>query len=132
MNSKERESYKKAGEIAKQIVVYAKSIIKPNIPLLEIAQKIHAEIKKQNACPAFPVNLSINDIAAHYHPTLEDKTLATGLLKVDIGIQVNGFIADTAFSIDLTENQEHKELIKASQEALENALKILEKNEKIK
>ena len=96
MNSQEINNYKQAGKIAKQVTAYAKSIIKPNIHLIEIAQKIHKKIKELKAEPAFPVNLSINDIAAHYHPTLEDQTKASGLLKVDIGIHINGFVADTA------------------------------------
>jgi methionyl aminopeptidase len=128
MNSKELESYKQAGEIAKQVVAYAKSIIKPDIALLEIAQKIEAKIHELKAIPAFPVNLSIDDIAAHYHPDLNDTTKASGLLKIDIGVTINGYIADTAFSIDLTKNQEHKELIQASEQALQEAIKILDTN----
>ena len=120
--------YKKAGEIAKKITVYAKSIIQPDMPLVEIAQKIHTEIIKQGAKPAFPVNLSIDDIAAHYHPTIDDKIKSSGLLKVDIGIHINGFIADTAFSIDLTPDNKYKELIDANEQALDNALKLLNKN----
>ncbi len=124
----EQNSYIKAGEIAKIVVSYAKSLIKPNMPLLEIAQKIEAEIIRQGGMSAFPVNLSIDQIAAHYHPVLEDKTLATGLLKIDIGIHVNGFIADTAFSTDLTPDNRYKELINASQDALDSALQIINKD----
>ncbi len=126
--SKELQDYKRAGEIAKKITEYAKLIIKPDMLLVEIAQKIEKEIEKHNAQPAFPVNLSINDIAAHYHPTLEDETKAHGLLKVDIGIHINGFIADTAFSLDLTPDKKYKELIKASEDALNEALNILDEN----
>ncbi len=128
MDTKELDNYKKAGEIAIKIREYAKQLNKPNMPLLEIARKIHKKISELKALPAFPVNLSIDDIAAHYHPTAEDETLATGLLKVDIGIQINGYIADTAFSIDLTEDNKHKELIKANELALDKALSILKEN----
>lgn len=127
-DNKELNDYKKAGEIAIKIREFAKSIIKPGMPLLEIAKKIEQEIETNNAISAFPVNLSIDEIAAHYHPTLEDNRIAEGLLKVDIGIQINGFIADTAFSLDLTLEKKYKELIKASEDALENALKLLDKN----
>jgi methionyl aminopeptidase len=122
------EDYKKAGEISIKVKEFAKNLIKRDMLLVEIAQKIEDEIKKQGGEIAFPVNLSINEIAAHYHPTLEDETRANGLLKIDIGIHVNGFIADSAFSIDLTENKQYSELIKASEHALENALKILDKD----
>ena len=116
------QDYIKAGEIAQKIIAYAKQLIKPDMLLVEIAQKIQAEIEKQGAISAFPVNLSIDDVAAHYHPTIDDKTNASGLLKVDLGVHINGFIADTAFSLDLTPNNEHKELIEASEQALTNAL----------
>lgn len=122
------EDYKKAGEIAKKIVEYAKNLIKPDMLLVEIAQKIEKETIKLGAQPAFPVNLSINDIAAHYHPALEDETKAHGLLKIDIGIHINGFIADTAFSLDLTPDKKYKDLIKASEDALSEALSILNNN----
>jgi methionyl aminopeptidase len=127
-NDKELTDYKQAGEIANKIRDFAKSIIKPGMPLLEIAQKIEQEIEKHNAISAFPVNLSINEIAAHYHPTLEDTAIAQGLLKVDIGVSINGYIADTAFSLDLTPEKKYSDLIKASGEALENALNLLNKN----
>jgi len=125
---KEISDYKKAGEISIKVKEYAKSIIKPDMPLLEIAQKIHKEIEKLGAEAAFPVNLSIDDIAAHYHPTLEDTTKATGLLKIDIGVHINGFIADTAFSMDLTKEKKYKNLMEASEKALENALTLLNSN----
>lgn len=127
-NLNELESYQKAGEISVKIREFAKNFIKPDMLLVEIAQKIHKEIEKNNAIPAFPVNLSLDDIAAHYHPTLEDEKKASGLLKIDIGISVNGYIADTAFSLDLTPDKKHKKLIESAEQALESALKIVENN----
>ena len=98
MDEQEINDYKKAGEGAKQITAYAKSIIKPDMLLLDIARKIHKKIEELGAEPAFPVNLSIDDIAAHYHPTIEDETKASGLLKIDIGIHINGCIAAVSYT----------------------------------
>ncbi len=128
MLKQEIESYQKAGKIAKQIREYSRQIIKPGILLAEIAEKIENKIEELGGEIAFPVNLCINEIAAHFQPALEDKTKAEGLLKIDIGIHINGMIADTALTIDLTENQEHKELIQSSEEALTQALEILKQN----
>lgn len=125
---KNLEDYKKAGEIAQKVTAYVKKLIKPGMPLVEIAQKIQAEIEKQGAISAFPVNLSIDDVAAHYHPTIDDETKATGLLKIDLGIHINGFVADTAFSIDLTPEKKYKQLIEASEQALKNALEKTKEN----
>ncbi|MFH1359130.1 MAG: type II methionyl aminopeptidase [archaeon] len=128
MKQEEIQSYKEAGLIAQKIRKYAREIVKPGVPLVEIAQKIHKKIKDLGAEAAFPVNLSIDDIAAHFHPALDDKTTASGLIKIDLGIHINGYIADTALTIDLTPDNQHKELIKASELALEKALKLIEKN----
>lgn len=121
-------SYKKAGGIAKQVKEYAKSIVKPNMPLAEIAEKIEAEILKLGGQVAFPVNLSIDDVAAHYTPTLKDDKKATGLLKVDIGVHIDGYICDIAFSVDLTPKKEHAKLIEASENALKAAIELIKKN----
>ena len=90
----------KAGEIAYEVKKYARSIIKKDMLLLEIAELIEGKIKELGGEIAFPVNLSINDVAAHYTPNHNDETKANGLLKIDIGIHVDGWIADTAFSLD--------------------------------
>ena len=94
MEKKEIEKLIEAGKIAKQIVEYAKSFIKKDMPLLEIAIKIDEKIISLKAKPAFPVNLSINEIAAHSTPSYNDETLAAGLLKVDIGVHIDGYVAD--------------------------------------
>ena len=122
MNKQEIETLIKAGKIAKQVVDFAKSIIRPSISLLEIAEKIEDKILFLNAKPAFPINLSINEIAAHSTPLYDDKALAHGLLKVDIGIHIDGLIADTAISIDLQNLEENKNLIKAAEDSLRSAL----------
>ncbi|MEK6935310.1 MAG: type II methionyl aminopeptidase [Nanoarchaeota archaeon] len=128
MQKQELADYKKAGEIAKQVVAYAKEIIKPNMLLVELANKIHKKIEDLGAISAFPVNFSINEIAAHYHPTFNDETKANGLLKIDLGVAVNGYIADTAFSLDLTPDKKYKKLIESAELALENALNKLKQN----
>jgi len=125
MEKSNKDKIIQAGKIASQVKEYAKSIIKPGIKLLEIAEKIEQQIFDLGAEPAFPVNLSINEVAAHYTPTHDDETTAYGLLKVDLGVQIDGWIADTAFSLDLENNSENKRLIQTAQEALENAQKII-------
>jgi len=132
MEEGEIKDYKKAGKIAKSVVKYAKSIIKKDLPLLEIANKIEEKILELGGKPAFPANLSINEIAAHYTPDPNDTTLASGLLKVDIGVQVNGCVADTAFSVDLENSEENKKLIQAAEEALKKALETAKINTKLK
>ncbi|MFH1308184.1 MAG: type II methionyl aminopeptidase [archaeon] len=125
MNQTQIQEFKKAGQIARETCKYAKSIIKKDIPLLELAEKIESKIYELGGRPAFPINLSINDIAAHFTPSPGDKTKASGLLKIDLGVHINGQIADTAFSIDLENSEENKKLIEAAEKALQNALSIV-------
>ncbi len=128
MNQSEISKIIQAGKIASEVVKYAKSIISLGKPLLEIANLIENKIATLGAKPSFPVNLSINEIAAHYTPAFNSPDLAHGLLKVDIGIHIDGYIADTAFSIDLENSEENKLLIKTAEEARNKALELIKLN----
>jgi len=123
-----KEKIIQAGKISIQVKDYAREIIKSGTPLLEIAEKIEDKIFELGGKPAFPTNLSINDIAAHYTPSYNDEKLAKGLLKVDLGVHIDGWISDTAFSLDLDNNKENEKLINSSKKALENAQKKIKKN----
>src|SRR3989338_1374569 len=122
------EKLKQAGSIAKETVAYARSITKKGMPLLKIAEDIEEFIRKKGAQPAFPVNLSINEIAAHATPIYNDEQTAHGLLKIDIGVHLDGWAADTALSLDLENNQENQNLIDAAEAGLKAALKITKLN----
>jgi len=125
MDKEAEKKYIEAGKIAASVMDYARKTIKPEMPLLEAIEKIESKIFELGAKPAFPADLSCNEIAAHYTPLHDDKLTANGLVKIDIGVEIDGFPVDTASSIDLTPEQKNKELINASQEALKNAIKIL-------
>jgi methionyl aminopeptidase len=118
MEKNEFESYIKAGKIAKEVKEFARGLIKPGVKLIDIANAIDSKIEELGGEPAFPVNLSINEIAAHFTPASGDDKIAEGILKVDLGVHVNGYIADTAFSVDLSEEGEFKEMIELNNEIL--------------
>ncbi len=118
----------KAGEIAKQVRKEIPKIVKKDKLLLEIAEEIESKIISLGGAPAFPTNLSINEIAAHYTPTYNDETKANGLLKIDFGVHIDGWTSDTAITIDLEDSQENKNLIQATEQALEKALETINEN----
>ncbi|MDP3758286.1 MAG: type II methionyl aminopeptidase [Candidatus Daviesbacteria bacterium] len=126
-NQTDKQKILKAGKISGEVKEYAKTIIKKGMPLLEIAEKIENKIIELGGKPAFPVNTSINEIAAHYTPSANDSSIAHGLLKVDLGVHIDGWIADTAISFDLENLGENKKLIQASKDALENAIELVSK-----
>ncbi len=125
------KDYERAGKIAAECLEFGRKLIKINIPLLEVAEKIEKKIYDSNAKPAFPVNISINEVAAHFTPEINDSTIfkENDLVKLDVGVQVNGCIGDNAVTIDLGDN---KELVKASEKALENAIKIIKPGIKLR
>ena len=122
---KKLEKWRDAGKLGSEVLAYAKKIVKPEMPLLEIAEQVEKKISNLKVKSAFPINLSINEIAAHSSPLYNDIDKAHGLLKVDIGINIDGHISDNAFSIDLTPEQKYKDLILASEYALKEAIKII-------
>ncbi len=113
--------YLEAGKIAFEVKEFAREIITPGVDLLRIAELIEAKIVELGGKPAFPVNLSKNDIAAHYTPSRDSKEtlLEEDVLKVDIGVHVDGYIADTAFTVG------GGNLTKASEKALSEAISIV-------
>lgn len=132
LTKEEIAKLKRAGEIAQKLKVYAKEIAKPGIPLLEIANKIDEKILELGGKPAFPVNLSINEIAAHATPSHNDEMKAHGLLKVDIGVHIDGYVADTAISIDLENSQTNKALIEAAESALKAGVQKISLNAELR
>jgi len=131
MNEEQKSNLLKAGEIAKEVKAFARSIAKKGVPLFEIASKIDDKIAELGGKPAFPVNLSINEIAAHSTPGPNDETKASGLLKIDVGVQIEGYVADTAFSMDLENSKKNKKLIKAAEDALKKSVEIFSFGTKI-
>ena len=123
--------WEKAGKIAAEALELGKKLVKVDVSLLEVAEKIEAKIVELDGKPAFPVNLSINHIAAHYTPFPGDtlRFVQGDLVKIDVGAHVNGAIGDTAATIDLGNN---KELVKASEEALNSAIKIFKPGTKFR
>ncbi len=116
-------NYRMAGGIAAKIRGEAKKIIKKGTPIIKICEILEKKIRSEGGKPAFPLNVSVNDIAAHYTSPPDDNTTIPprALVKVDIGVHVDGFIADTALTVSV--GKVGQELIKASELALENALK---------
>ena len=128
LTQKQIQSYLRAGEISKQVEAYIREQTKPGMLLIDLANKIDAKIEELGAEPAFPVNLSLNEVAAHYSPGSKDETIAQGILKVDLGVCIDDFISDRAFSIDLTDNQEFKEMIEINEKILEETLSSITLN----
>lgn len=111
----------KAGEVLKEVLRSLEGKVVVGAKLIEVAEFVENKIVELGAKPAFPCNISINSDAAHFTPAKNDERVFKkgDLVKIDIGAHVDGYIADAAISIDLGD---HSELIKASKEAVFNAI----------
>lgn len=110
----------KAGKIASEALQFGKKKLKPGIKIAGILDDIEEYIREKGAEPAFPAQISINEIAAHQCNVDEEILKENDVVKLDVGVSVNGYIADNAITICL--NKEYKELINATDEALKAAI----------
>lgn len=125
MNDTVYECYCEAGKIAARVRKEAVLKIKETIPLLDIAEYVEERIHELGGKPAFPCNISINEIASHYTPENRLLRFKKGdVVKLDIGVHIEGFIADTAITIEVG-TCNHARLIQASEEALEKAIRCV-------
>jgi methionyl aminopeptidase len=120
----ELDNYKKAGKIAAEALSYGKELIKKYTKVVDVCDKIEEKIKELGGEMAFPVQISLNDAAAHYCPETDDSTiLSDQLCCLDVGVHVDGCIGDNACSVDLSGS--NADLVKASAEALKAATEVL-------
>jgi len=120
------EKYKLAGSIAADAREFGKELIKSGVSYLDIVNKIELKILNDGAGLAFPVNISVNDIAAHFSPRHNDRLIfqKRDVVKLDIGAHIDGYIADTALTIEVESNL-NNDLIKASTDALDIAVNLM-------
>ncbi|MFC1648507.1 type II methionyl aminopeptidase [Nanoarchaeota archaeon] len=113
-----------AGKIVSECLKYGAGMIKPGASILEVLDKVEAKIMEMGGYPAFPAQISINNVAAHACPGPESTEACKegDMIKLDIGVHIDGYIADSAVTVDLGDN---KELVNASREALAAALKLV-------
>src|SRR5918911_123923 len=95
------ENYVNAGKIASMVRENARKKNHIGRTLFEICESIENEIISLGGSPAFPVNVSLNEIAAHYTAEPNDQIIVkdVDVLKIDIGVQIHGYIADTAVTV---------------------------------
>ncbi len=122
MEEWELKAYLKAGDIARRVKEEALRYVRPGMKLVNVCEHLEGLIRSLGGQPAFPINISINEVAAHRTALISDDEVipSDSVVKVDIGVHVDGFIADTA--VTLCFNPAYDLLIEATKEALDSAL----------
>lgn len=117
------QKFIKSGEIAKTVKLELPNIVKVGTSVLEIAEKIEELIANNGGVFAFPANISINSVAAHFTPTDEDiKINEDDMVKVDFGVHIDGYPVDNALTFYFGENDEYKSMVETAKDAVMRAI----------
>lgn len=126
MNDDELQKLRRAGTIAARALARGKDMVAEGVKLMDVAEEVEGYIISQGGRPAFPVNLSINEVAAHYSPKSNDRSVFDegDVVKIDVGAHVDGMIGDTAATVEVgTRRYEH--MIASAEKARDIAMEII-------
>jgi methionyl aminopeptidase len=118
------ECLRRAGRVAAEVRALGARWIVPGALVREVCGAVEDEVVSRGCGVAFPVQSSLNHVAAHYCASPEDPTrYAEGdLAKLDIGVHVDGWVVDTALTVNVGDRPEHRPLVEAARAALEDAI----------
>lgn len=117
MNQSYKKNFLQAGAIAREVRAFGKSLIVPGASYNAIIRAIHGKIRELGATAAFPPQIALDNVAAHYLPQPdEDITLNAQVVKLDIGVCCQGAIGDCAVTVDLS--GKYGRLVEAAEAAL--------------
>ena len=129
--------YRKAAEVHRQVRQWTQDNVKPGHTLLEIANGIEDGVRallgNQGIEPGeniksgmgFPTGLCLNHETAHYTPNPGQKDVVLkydDVMKVDFGVQINGWIVDSAFTMSF--DPVYDNLLAAVKDATNSGIKV--------
>jgi methionyl aminopeptidase len=119
------EKFRLSGKILRETREEMRNYVKENMPIIEVCEKSEALIREKGGKPAFPTNVSINEVTAHYTSPPGDKNTIPekSVVKVDLGVHVDGYVTDTAFTACF--NPEYKSMVETAEIALKTAIAII-------
>ncbi len=117
--------FRLSGKILRETREEMRNYVRENMPIIEVCEKSETLIREKGGKPAFPTNVSINEVAAHYTSPPGDKNIIPekSLVKVDLGVHVDGYVTDTAFTACF--NPEFKTMVETAEIALKTAISTI-------
>jgi methionyl aminopeptidase len=114
----ELEAYRKGGHIISQLRKTIPPLVREGGLVRELCERVEADIIALGGLPAFPCNVSINEVAAHYTSPWDDTSVLPkdSVVKVDFGVHIDGYINDSAVTVSL--NPIYRSMIEVAEEAL--------------
>ena len=125
MSSEDIEKWRKAGKLARDALNYGKTLIQKKSSMLEVTNKIEKFVIDNNGELAFPTNLAVNNVGAHWTPSSKSKDMFGNgdLVKLDVGVHIDGYIGDNALTVEIGSSK-YSKMIEASREALNAAIEV--------
>jgi methionyl aminopeptidase len=116
------EKFRSSGKILRETREEMRRFVREDMPILQVCEKAENLIREKGGKPAFPCNVSINEVAAHYTspPNDENRIPENSVVKVDIGVHVDGYVTDTACTVCF--NPEYRSMQIAAEHALAAAI----------
>jgi methionyl aminopeptidase len=116
------EQFRLSGKILRETREEMRKFVREDMPILQVCEKAENLIREKGGKPAFPCNVSINEVAAHYTspPNDENRIPENSVVKVDIGVHVDGYVTDTACTVCF--NPEYRSMQVAAEHALAAAI----------
>jgi len=116
------EMFTKSGRILAEVREFVKTLPLAGRSVLEVCEKVEGKIRSLGADSAFPCNVGINEVAAHYTSPWDDtsKIPEDCIVKVDFGVALDGYVTDTAITMAL--NPGYDSMKVAAEAALQEAL----------
>ncbi len=120
-----QDCIRKAGRLSSEARELGRSLVAEGARLRDVAESMELHILEHGGKLAFPVNISLNEIAAHFTPNSTDETVfkAGDLVKLDVGAHIDGYLGDTATTVEVG-TRNWQTLIQASERALQQALEV--------
>jgi methionyl aminopeptidase len=121
-DKEELEKFRLSGKILRETRDEMRTYVKENMLIVDVCERVEGLIRAKGGKPAFPCNVSINEVAAHYTSPPDDKLMipADSTVKVDLGVHVDGYVTDTAFTVSF--NSEGRSMITTAELALKTAI----------
>ena len=121
-DKEELGKFRLSGRILREVREEMKTVVKENMQIIDVCEKTEALIRAKGGKPAFPCNVSVNEVAAHYTapPGDTSRIPEACTAKVDLGVQVDGYVTDTAFTACF--NPEGRAMANTAEQALKTAI----------
>jgi methionyl aminopeptidase len=126
LDSEQLSKLRKAGRISAEARDLGLSLVKKGVKYFDVAEEVEGYIRKNGCKLACPCNISVNEIAAHYTPSVNDKlTFEVGdVVKVDCGAALDGYVGDTAGTVEVGTNR-FRDLIDAAHNARDSVMEFI-------